>query len=75
VAERTEALHAAAVKLELAKKVAEKRETRNRKLLEVSPDAILVGRDRVISMANEAARKLFRVSSTEALAGRRFHTS
>jgi PAS domain S-box-containing protein len=71
VTDRTDALHAALEKLELAKRAAEKSETRYRKLLEVSPDAILVGRNRLISMANEAARKLFGVSRAEDLIGRR----
>jgi PAS domain S-box-containing protein len=72
VAERTAALQAAAEKLELATRVAERSERRYRKLLEVSPDAILMSRNRVISMANEAARKLFRVSNAEDLIGRSF---
>jgi PAS domain S-box-containing protein len=65
VTERTVALNA-------AKKEAEKAERHYRKLLEVSPDAILLGRNDVITMANEAARKLFRVSSAEELVGRKF---
>jgi PAS domain S-box-containing protein len=72
VAERTEELHAAVDNLERAKKAAEKSETRYRKLLEVSPDAILVTHNLAISMANPAALRLFRVSSAGELAGRQF---
>ena len=72
VAERTEALNAAMEKLELTKRAAEKAEKHYRKLLEVSADAILLGRNDVITMANEAARKLFRVSGIEELVGRKF---
>jgi PAS domain S-box-containing protein len=72
VAERTEALHAAVEKLEVTQRAAEQSETRFRKLLEVSPDAILVSHNSVITMANPAALKLFRASSTEDLARRTF---
>jgi PAS domain S-box-containing protein len=72
VAERTGALEAAMQKLELTKRAAEKAERHYRKLLEVSADAILLGRNDVITMANEAARKLFQVSSAEELVGRKF---
>ena len=72
VAERTEEFHAVMKKLELAKRSAQKAETHYRKLLEVSADAILLGRNDVVTMANEAARKLFRASSAEELVGRRF---
>ena len=71
VADRTEALDAAVQKLELTKRAAEKAERHYRKLLEVSA-AILLGRNDVITMANEAARKLLQVSSAEELVGRRF---
>ena len=72
VTERTEALHSAVEKQELAKRAAEKSETRFRKLLSVSPDAILLDRKHVIFMANKAAVKLFRVAGAEGLIGRRF---
>ena len=72
LAERTKALHAAAENLELAKRAAEKTEARYRKLLEISPDAILMCRNRVILVANEAARKLLRVNRAEDLVGRTF---
>jgi PAS domain S-box-containing protein len=72
VAERTEALHSAVENLERAKSAAEKSETRFRRLLEVSPDAILVGRNFVIALANPAALKLFGVNNAEDLVGRRF---
>ena len=67
---RTDALRAAVEQLELTKKAAEKSERRYRKLLEVSPDAILLGRNGTILMANEAAVKLFRVGSAKELIGR-----
>ena len=70
VAERTAALHAAAEKLESARRTAEKNETHYRKLLDISPDAILLAHDRVILMANHAARKLFQVDSAAELVGR-----
>ena len=69
VAERTDALRAAVEQRELAKRTAQKSERRYRKLLEVSPDAILLGRNGVILMANEAAVKLFRVGSAKELIG------
>ncbi len=72
VADRTAALRAAAEKLERARSIAEKNEIRYRKLLEISPDAILLGRDHAILAANDAAVKLFHVNSAEELAGRRF---
>jgi PAS domain S-box-containing protein len=72
VADRTDALHAAVENLESAKKAAEKSETRFRKLLEVSPDAILVSHNRVIVMANPAALQLFGARITDDMAGRVF---
>ncbi len=72
VAERTGALHRAAEELVLARKTAEKNATRYRKLLEISPDAILLGRNGVILMANEAAVLLFRVGCAAELVGRSF---
>jgi PAS domain S-box-containing protein len=72
VAERTEEFHAAMKNLELVKKTAQKAETHYRKLLEVSADAILLGRNDVITMANEAARRLFHAGSAEELVGRKF---
>jgi PAS domain S-box-containing protein len=72
VAERTDALHAAVKNLERAKKASEKSEKRFRKLLEISPDAILVSHNRVIAIANPAALKLFGAANTDDMAGREF---
>ena len=72
VAERTEALHAAIENLNSAKRAAEHSERRFRKLLEISPDAILISHNRVISVANPAALKLFGVRNAEEMAGRIF---
>ena len=69
VAERTEALHAAIENLNSAKRAAEHSERRFRKLLEISPDAILISHNRVISVANPAALKLFGVRNAEEMAG------
>ena len=49
----------------------EKDAARYRKLLEMSPDAVLLGRGDGIQMANDAAVKLFQVSSASELIGRR----
>ncbi len=65
VAERTIALDA-------AKRASEKAERHYVKLLEVSADAILLGRNNRITMANEAARRLFQVNSAQELLGRNF---
>lgn len=72
VAERTAELRVSAQKLELAKSIAEKSGTHLRRLLEVSTDAILWGRDRGILVANPAAVKLFGARSSDDLIGRRF---
>ncbi len=72
IAERTLALNATVKELELARRAAERSETRYRKLLEVSPDAILLNENHLIVMANNAAVKLFRVSGAEELLGRSF---
>ncbi len=64
VAERACALNAALAKLEES-------ETRYRKLVDLSPDAIIVGRDRAIIVANIAAVELFGASSANDLIGQR----
>jgi PAS domain S-box-containing protein len=46
-------------------------EIQYKKLLEMSPDAVLLGRDDAIFMANAAAVKLFGVGSAEELLGRK----
>ncbi len=71
VGERTDALRSAVEELGYTKKVAEESEMRYRKLLEVSPDAILLGRNGKIVMANKAAVRLFRAGSANDLTGRR----
>jgi PAS domain S-box-containing protein len=59
------------VKLVGLLRAAEDKETRLRKLLELSPEAILLGHENGIFMANQAAVKLFGVSSAKELIGRR----
>jgi two-component system, sensor histidine kinase and response regulator len=63
VTERTDALHTALKSLESS-------ESRYRKLVEVSPEAILVQHEARITFANRAAARLFRVSRTDELCGR-----
>ena len=58
--------------LETARRAARSAETRYRKLLELSPDAILLSRDGTIRMANDAAVKLFRARGADDLIGRSF---
>ena len=72
VGERTEALNTAIRQLEAARRAAERTETRFRKLMELSPDAIILGRDDRILLANRAAAQLFRAASAEDLIGRSF---
>jgi PAS domain S-box-containing protein len=62
---------AAEERLATATKVLQTSEERYRRLIEFSPDAILVGRNHVIDIANRAAIELFGVSSAEDLIGRR----
>jgi PAS domain S-box-containing protein len=59
------------VKLVGLRRAAEHKEARYRKLLELSPEAILLGHDNGIFMANQAAVKLFGVGSAKELIGRR----
>jgi len=59
--------------IERVKRGAEKSERRFRKLLEISPDAIVVSRESGITMANAAAAKVFGVATSDALIGRRLH--
>ena len=47
-------------------------EARYRKPIDLSPDAVIVGRKHVIALANKAAVELFGVSSAGDLVGRRF---
>ena len=56
--------------LKAAKEAAECSEGRFRKLMEMSPDAILLARDGRFVTANEAAVRLFRVGSAQDLIGR-----
>lgn len=53
-------------------KVLQASEERYSKLIDLSPDAILVERNRAIHIANRAAIKLFGVSSAEDLIGKKF---
>jgi PAS domain S-box-containing protein len=64
VAERTGSLHAALTRLEDS-------EARYRKLLDLSPDAIIVGRNQAITFANRAAVEMFKVNAASELVGRR----
>ena len=64
VAERTASLHAALTRLEDSK-------ARYRKLLDLSPDAIIVGRNQAITFANRAAVEMFKVNTASELVGRR----
>jgi len=48
-------------------------EERYRYLFSLSPDAVFVHRDNVILFANDAAVRLFRAASVEALTGRNWH--
>lgn len=53
------------------RRAAEQNEARYRKLLELSPEAILLGNDNGIFVANQAAVALFGVSRARELIGRR----
>ncbi|MGA9565935.1 MAG: response regulator [Candidatus Korobacteraceae bacterium] len=64
VSERTGSLHAALTQLEDS-------EARYRKLLDLSPDAIIVGRNQSITFANRAAVEMFKVNAASELVGRR----
>ncbi len=64
VAKRTESLHDALTRLKES-------EARHRKLLDLSPDAIIVGRNQSIMLANKAAVEMFGVSSASDLIGQR----
>jgi PAS domain S-box-containing protein len=72
VTERTAALHTALEKLASAKSELEESESRYRKLVDLSPDAIIVGRNQLIAFANKAAVELLGVSAASDLIGRRF---
>jgi PAS domain S-box-containing protein len=63
VTERTDALHNALDSLGSS-------ESRYRKLVEVSPEAVLVGHDDKITFANRSAARLFKAGGTEYLCGR-----
>ena len=64
VQERTSTLHSALAKLRES-------EERYRKLLDLSPDAVIVGRNEAITLANRAAIELIGVSNETDLIGRR----
>ena len=63
-------LHAALEKLKAAKETAESSERCYRKLMELSPYAVLLGRDGRFLTTNEAAVRLFRIESAQELVGR-----
>jgi PAS domain S-box-containing protein len=71
VTERTRALHAALEKLASMNSALEESEARYRKLVDLSPDAIIVGRSQAIVLANKAAVELFGVTAASDLIGRR----
>jgi len=61
-----------AARMKRARGIAEKNEKRYRTLLELSPDAVLLGRHDAIVMANKAAANLLGASSTQELLGKKF---
>src|ERR1017187_8175074 len=62
----------AEAEMEATNSALEASETRYRNLIDLSPDAILVGRNQQIALANRAAVELFGASSAGDLIGKRF---
>jgi two-component system sensor histidine kinase/response regulator len=71
VALRTRQLNAALEKLESVNRKLEKSKKRYQKLVDLSPNAILVGENQSILMANKGALRLFKVTSPADLIGLR----
>ena len=69
VAIRTRQLNAALEKLESVNNELNKSRARYQKLVDLSPNAILVGQNKAITMANQSALQLFKVATPEALKG------
>jgi PAS domain S-box-containing protein len=71
VATRTRQLNAALQKLELVNSELNKSRARYQKLVDLSPNAILVGENKAITMANQSALQLFKIATPEPLKGNR----
>ncbi len=71
VAIRTRQLNAALEKLESVNNELNKSRARYQKLVDLSPNAILVGKNKAITMANQSALQLFKITTPEPLKGRR----
>jgi PAS domain S-box-containing protein len=71
VATRTRQLNAALGKLGLVNNELQKSRSRYQKLVDLSPNAILVGENKAITMANQSALQLFKVRSAQPLIGHR----
>ena len=69
VAIRTRQLNAALEKLESVNNELNKSRARYQKLVDLSPNAILVGQNKAITMANQSALQLFKIATPEALKG------
>lgn len=71
VAERTQELKTAMAELASANQALQNSEERYKKLLDLFPDAVIIGRKQAITVANKAAVELFGVASADELIGRR----
>ena len=71
VTTRTRQLNDALEKLELVNNELNKSRARYQKLVDLSPNAILVGENKAITMANQSALQLFKVTDSEPLKGHR----
>ena len=71
VAVRTRQLNAALAKLGSVNRELKKSQARYQKLIDLSPNPILVGENKAISMANQTALQLFKVTNPDHLVGRR----
>jgi PAS domain S-box-containing protein len=71
VTTRTRQLNDALEKLESVNNQLNKSRARYQKLVDLSPNAILVGENKAITMANQSALQLFKVTDSEPLKGHR----
>jgi len=71
VAMRTRQLNAALQKLETVNNELKKSKARYQKLVDLSPNAILVEKNEAITMANQTALQLFKITTPEPLKGTR----
>ena len=71
VATRTRQLNAALDKLGSVNNELQKSRARYQKLVDLSPNAIIVGENKAITMANQSALQLFRLTSSQPLLGHR----